>query len=194
MNTNHILLTILAISLLATQPMLAAEQTKKKQISILKREWRALKDAYRCAKRNGIRKCSRAQKARIIAAGIALAVAISASVYVGIQQLPLTLAQQAGLNGNLAIAISSGHTMEAINLIGKGAAINTPIAGLTPLHQAVTHNQIAITNFLIEKGANINTRTNNHLTALDLVTNTLIQASLLGHGAKTDAQLQEEGR
>ncbi len=191
MNKNRIIMAVLAVSLLATQPIMAAEPNTSNIIDRTKKEWREFKEAVSCLRKNGFRACSRAQKARIIAAGIALAVVSAATVYI---IKPRTFAQQARLNAQLADAVFAGNIKEVTKLVGQGADINTPIGGITPLHHAVTHDKLDIVQFLISKDAKVNDRTSDHKTALDLAKGK-IKTYLEEHtDAKTDDQLLAEDR
>ncbi len=191
MNTNRILIAVLALFLLSNQPIMAAEPNTSNIIDRAKKEWREFKEAVSCLRKKGFRACSRAQKARIIAAGIALAVVSATAVYV---IKPRTFAQQARLNSKLATAIFDGTIFRVKMLIWQGADINTPIGGITPLHHAVTHNRLDIVKFLISKKATVNDRTSSHLTALDLARGKIETYLKENTDAKTDDLLKAEGR
>ena len=86
MKSNRILLAILATSLLIMQPGMVAEPAQKQNVSLVQRanrEYQAFKEAYRCAREKGIRNCSRAQKTRLIGAGIALVLIVASIAYGG---------------------------------------------------------------------------------------------------------------
>ena len=196
MNKNRITMAILALSLLGNQPILAADPPKPNTstsnlIDRAKREWRELKEAVKCARKQGFRKCSRAQKARIIGAGLVLAAAIAATVLV---IKPRTLAQQAKLNSDLAMAAADGTLWKVKMLIWRGAEIDTPIGGYTPLHIAVTHDKLDIVKFLISQHANVNQRTSDYKTALDLAKGPIKEYLKKNTDAKTDEKLKEEGK
>lgn len=194
MNMNRIILVILAVSLLATQPIMAAEPNTSNIIDRAKKEWQEFKEAISCLRKNGFTKCSRAQKARIITAGIALAAASATAAYVIVHQRPLTLAQQARLNGELPPAIVAGDITRVNSLIKEGAAVNTSIGGYTPLHVAVTHDKLDVVQSLLSKGARVNARTSEHKTALDLAKGSIRKYLEKHTDAKTDDQLRAEGK
>lgn len=92
MKKNRIILAVLATSLLLGQPMVAKEQTqaspkatpgaaKPEQVSRLKKEIQEFRDALKCVRQKGFRGCTRAQKKRIVAAGIAFAVIVAGTGY-----------------------------------------------------------------------------------------------------------------
>ncbi len=72
MKKHRIILAVLATSLLLGQPMVAQEQSQPNRISRLKKEIQEFRDALKCVRQKGFRKCTPAQKKRIIAAGTAL--------------------------------------------------------------------------------------------------------------------------
>ena len=89
-------MAVLAVALVGTQPIVAADQPQASPSAmpgaakpgVLKREYQAFKEAIRCARKEGFSKCSRAQKARVVIAGTALAAAIAATAtlgYIGIK-------------------------------------------------------------------------------------------------------------
>ncbi len=194
MNMNRIILSVLAASLLGSQPILAADPPKPNTstsnlIDRAKREWRELKEAVKCARKQGFRKCSRAQKKRIVIAGLALAAAIAATVYV---VKPRTFAQQAQLNAKLFNAIKEGSLWKVKWLLLRGAAINTPIGGYAPLHVAVVQGKEDIVRFLISEDADINERTRDYKTALDLAKGNIKEYLEKNTDAQTDEQLKAE--
>ena len=74
---NRIIMAVLAASLLGSQPIMAAEPSRSMLVDRAKNEYRAFKEAIRCARKEGISKCTPAQKKRVFIAGVALVAAIA---------------------------------------------------------------------------------------------------------------------
>lgn len=92
MKNNQIILAVLATSLLLGQPMVAQEQSQPKRTSRLKQEYEIFKGALKCVRQKGLRGCTRAQKKRLMAAGMAVIGIIGVGVLgyrvISTQQMP----------------------------------------------------------------------------------------------------------
>ncbi len=196
MNKNRIIMAILAVSLLATQPILAAEPNTSNIIDRAKKEWHEFQEAVRCARKQGFAKCSRAQKKQIITAGIALVV-IATATSAGIYGHQLTRARQPGqylakLNARLLTAIYKNKIEDVKELIRRGAEIDRPIGGIPPLHHAIFYRNLDIVKLLINAGVDVNDRTQEGYTPLDLATGSIREYLKKHTDAKTDRQLKAE--
>ncbi len=94
MNKNRIIMAVLAMSLLCTQPIVAADQpqalptampgaAKSGIVNRAKKEYLEFLDALKCVRQQGFRKCTRAQKKRVVIAGVALAAILIGATYGG---------------------------------------------------------------------------------------------------------------
>ena len=149
MNKNHIIMAILAVSFLGTQSITAADQH---QPGILKRKYRGFKEAVSCAIKKGPRKCTRAQKKRIIIAGVALAAVIAATAgYIGIRKLTsLTTEETNKFFKQLMDPNSSNETLE--QLLQRGYVSPNP-TNISLLQYAIWAGRYKIANQLVERGA-----------------------------------------
>lgn len=66
----------------------------------------------------------------------------------------------------LSVAISKGELETVKKYIEEGTKVNKKINGMTPLMYAARYNQVAIINYLLQQGADLNIKDSQGFTAL----------------------------
>lgn len=219
MKKNQIILAVLATSLSLGQPMVAQEQTptpvKSRLINRAKKEWREFKEARKCLRQKGFRGCSRAQKKRIIAAGVALAVIVVGMGY-GVKrgvswrqrqmlknewkkadpeiilQLEGKLRTGSDPTAMLFAAVEKGNAREVRALLVLGANKEFRDRNRnTPLHVAALGGDAGVVRALLAMGANKESRRKDGLTPLYLAASgghAGVVRALLAEGANTESR------
>lgn len=91
------------------------------------------------------------------------------------------------------IALNAGYYDIADILLVYKADINiTDIMGMSPLAWAVKNNDIKMTKYLLDKGANVNSVNTNSRSIMDICTDPEIQKLLKAKGAKTTLEMVQE--
>lgn len=153
MNKNRIIMAALAMSLLYTQPIVAADQPKSNIVNRAKKEYQEFWDALKCVRQQGFRKCTRTQKKRVIIAGVALAAIVIGATYGGIHwwKKKQILAKMQNLT----------KENELLYLFGGGKSI----------HFAASEGDIEMLKVLLERGDNVTVQDTGGNTALHYAVN-----------------------
>ena len=171
----------------ATEPAMAVTQSSREKIEKANSAFKTFKNDMRCFKEDGWKRCTSAQKRRIISAGIALTALVVAAVGGSSfalwrvskrkkpvekkeddkqkeeEKKPVEKKEDDKMSANaLLFAVVSGDADKVKGLLDQGANVNAEFDeyGTTPLHMVLSSSppNKQIAKLLIERGAKLNAK------------------------------------